>query len=392
MHIWIYIPSIMAFFWAVMLFCKEKKMPAHNTMSLMMLVFSLAYLFFFNYTDNSSTLLTALTYISLALLVCPIHYCFFARVTDINGVNVKGRNAIVAINLSLIVLTIVLGLMLGVDNCIAMYYHVSGRAEASAALRATTLWKLMYGVSVIGFDVVLTCEAIGMLAWSLFKVYKYDKMVDDYYSNTESKGKKTFYLVVIANFLTVGLILVTVATEYEYIFKSEVLIPIVSALTVLLLIIGWYSYRMDFSAAQIKELLDSQKFFDHAPENDTAAINLSPDVYKECLIKLQNAVDDEKMFLDPDLSLVSLSDKIATNRSYLSRIINFYYGCSFSDYINKRRIEYAKELIKSRGQDAVLKQIAFESGYNSQNSFIRNFTKFEGMDPSAWTSKMISEQ
>lgn len=103
--------------------------------------------------------------------------------------------------------------------------------------------------------------------------------------------------------------------------------------------------------------------------------------------KLLQKVIDEKMFLDPTLSLISLAENLHTNRTYLSNSIHACYNQNFSDFINHLRINYAIDLIKEEGPGANIKDIATRSGYNHLQSFYRNFTQIMEMTPKTWISK-----
>ena len=52
-----------------------------------------------------------------------------------------------------------------------------------------------------------------------------------------------------------------------------------------------------------------------------------------------------QVFLDPKLSLKKLSDMIETNQTYLSNVVNRYFGCHLKELVNTYRVEYAKEQI-----------------------------------------------
>ena len=54
-----------------------------------------------------------------------------------------------------------------------------------------------------------------------------------------------------------------------------------------------------------------------------------------------------QVFLDPKLSLKKLSDMIETNQTYLSNVVNRYFGCHLKELVNTYRVEYAKELLRS---------------------------------------------
>ncbi|WP_347925112.1 AraC family transcriptional regulator [Pontimicrobium sp. SW4] len=91
----------------------------------------------------------------------------------------------------------------------------------------------------------------------------------------------------------------------------------------------------------------------------------------------------QKVFLDPDLNLQSLSKSINTNSNYLSKAIHLSYKINFSDFINQFRIEYAKQLIQNKKYEMyTLEAIAKESGFKSISTFNRSFQKVEKMTPS----------
>ena len=52
-----------------------------------------------------------------------------------------------------------------------------------------------------------------------------------------------------------------------------------------------------------------------------------------------------QVFLDPKLSLKKLSDMIETSQTYLSNVVNRYFGCHLKELVNTYRVEYAKELL-----------------------------------------------
>jgi two-component system response regulator YesN len=81
-----------------------------------------------------------------------------------------------------------------------------------------------------------------------------------------------------------------------------------------------------------------------------------------------------------DVSLDTLADKLGITRSYLSTYFKEKTGIYFVDYVNRMRINLAKELLMNpniKVQDA-----AAQVGYQNINSFNRMFKKFTGVTPS----------
>ena len=54
-----------------------------------------------------------------------------------------------------------------------------------------------------------------------------------------------------------------------------------------------------------------------------------------------------QVFLDSSLSLKTLSAMLETNQTYLSNVVNRYFGCNLKELVNTYRVEYAKELLRS---------------------------------------------
>ena len=81
-----------------------------------------------------------------------------------------------------------------------------------------------------------------------------------------------------------------------------------------------------------------------------------------------------------------MAKRLCVCRTYVSRYINTEYGCSFSDYINRMRVDYAKTLMQETPNPKFI-AIAEQSGFASEQSFYRNFRKFVGMTPEEWSAK-----
>ncbi|TEB41336.1 AraC family transcriptional regulator, partial [Flavobacterium circumlabens] len=76
--------------------------------------------------------------------------------------------------------------------------------------------------------------------------------------------------------------------------------------------------------------------------------------------------------------------------SYLSKIINFYKGKNFSQYINDMRIIYAITKIKSdkKFRMYTIKAISEEVGFSNSESFAKAFYNNTGLQPSYFIKKI----
>jgi AraC-like DNA-binding protein len=106
---------------------------------------------------------------------------------------------------------------------------------------------------------------------------------------------------------------------------------------------------------------------------------------QELIDKLIRFVEDKKVYVDPDLSLSSLSKQIGLNRNQLSQLINDGIGENFYDFINKYRVEEVKRLmVDPQKQHYNLLGIAVEAGFKSKSTFNLIFKRFTGLTPTEY--------
>ena len=99
--------------------------------------------------------------------------------------------------------------------------------------------------------------------------------------------------------------------------------------------------------------------------------------------KIENIMQEGKLFLEPELSLSELAAKLKTNSSVLSAAINSNFGKNFNDFVNEYRVEEFKKQIKlPENRNYTLLAVAFDCGFNSKATFNRAFKKFTGQAPS----------
>lgn len=120
--------------------------------------------------------------------------------------------------------------------------------------------------------------------------------------------------------------------------------------------------------------------------------NLIPEAeLARILEKLNKFMTEKRAFLDPDLSLESLSELVNIPRHVISQAINVKLKMNFNDYVNLQRIENAKsELINPKKQHFTIAAIAFESGFNSISTFNETFKKHTSMTPSQFKKQSKS--
>lgn len=106
--------------------------------------------------------------------------------------------------------------------------------------------------------------------------------------------------------------------------------------------------------------------------------------YKE---KLDYLINEEKIYLDNELTLELLAKKMKMPMHHLTQLFNVYLGENFNQYINRFRINYACELLSNNKDLLSIEQIAFNSGFNSKVSFNRHFKNLLGYTPTEYAVK-----
>lgn len=94
----------------------------------------------------------------------------------------------------------------------------------------------------------------------------------------------------------------------------------------------------------------------------------------------------DQNYSDKNMTLLGVADYFKMSNSYLSRFFKDHTGYNFMDYLTRVRIHKAKELM--RNNEASIAETADRVGYNSANSFIRTFKKYESITPGQFKEGM----
>ncbi|MBP9872856.1 MAG: AraC family transcriptional regulator [Haliscomenobacter sp.] len=99
-------------------------------------------------------------------------------------------------------------------------------------------------------------------------------------------------------------------------------------------------------------------------------------------------MEKEKPYLENDLNLLKLADRLEVNLHTLSFVINEGFRENFAQYINRHRVEEAKKLLEDPGNDHFsMVGIAFTAGFNSKTAFNTAFKKMTGVSPTDFKAR-----
>lgn len=215
---------------------------------------------------------------------------------------------------------------------------------------------------------VFAIEVIATVVIGSMMIRRYDRMVDEFYADTDDKSMRNIqsilYLVLTIAILSfiVNIIGRARFTDHEIILTTTSLM-----FSALLFAIGYEGLHRHFS------IIDMRTNKEQVSNDDSAA--LKDAVNRSMTERIIALVENDKIYLQPDLKLDDLAQMMHTNRTYIYQAVNQQMGISFNEFINRYRIAHAKRLMAS-DPTLSMNDVALLSGFASLSSFYRNMKKY----------------
>ncbi len=101
--------------------------------------------------------------------------------------------------------------------------------------------------------------------------------------------------------------------------------------------------------------------------------------------RIRRALEDERLYLNPTLTLAELSAHMGLAPRLISFSASNGFGQSFNDLANSYRVaEVKRRLAIPAARRLTLPGIAFESGFNSKTTLNHLFKQLTGVAPRQW--------
>ncbi len=166
--------------------------------------------------------------------------------------------------------------------------------------------------------------------------------------------------------------------------------------------IEYYSRRDFYMARELEiEIGEKQELQDELEEVNHISdelyrkygrARLEEDVFKMYEKLLEKAVNEQKIYRNPDINLRDLAQELSMTTNELSQVINRRSGYTFNSFINFYRVEEVKkELAETGNRDESILQFAYNAGFKSKSTFNASFKKFTGMTPKAYREEFSDE-
>ena len=326
----------------------------------------------------------------------PLYYVFINCLTDI-----KRRPAL---NVAMFLPAIIYGVLL-ISAQILMNsderhaYICNEIYGQNIQLEASVAYSWMVLVAKEIFSVFMPAQGILVVIYGEFRLSTYTRMLQDYstYSSgttIKMRGIHVLTILIVATGLVMSSIPISEGTDH--------ILLVVFAVTgqvIMVSLIVSYVIKLEFSAEEMHEYTEEpaapvQPVVVARPgvtgiSGTPVAAQVKKDPMPSTLMeKIDYVMREEKLFLQPELSLISLCERVGTNRTYASKAIKDAKGCNFSDYVNRFRLDYAVELMKNTPKDdIVIQNIALQCGCGSIQTFYRYFKVFYNETPTQWLER-----
>lgn len=100
--------------------------------------------------------------------------------------------------------------------------------------------------------------------------------------------------------------------------------------------------------------------------------------------ELERLFSEERLWLNPRLTINDVAQALGTNRTYLSDYLNHRLGTTFYEYVNAYRIRAAAEQLLSPSCTLTIEAVAESCGFNSVSTFRRVFIRRYGCTPNRY--------
>ena len=99
--------------------------------------------------------------------------------------------------------------------------------------------------------------------------------------------------------------------------------------------------------------------------------------------RLCNVLEREKLYLNPDIRVGDLAERLYTNKSYLAQTIKLKMGKNFCQLVHYYRVREAMRLY-AQNPDLTITQLCRRVGFNSMTTFNTAFGRNTGFTPAEW--------
>jgi len=355
------------FMGTLLLLSKGPNRRANRFLGTLFICYSLSILHFFLDRSGLYVQVPHLMRIGLPVLFLfgPLFY-FYVKVLTDRTIRLRARDLIHAVPFLLLV-------------AVMMPFYLSGR-EA----KLVEIGRMKVFATEPAFLIVSTIQVLHLFAYMVpvrLILREYNLKIRNTKSSLERINLRwlrtgtTLYLIVFGFIL---LLITLQALGIRTVELYQTSIPLI--VTAIIYGLGYMGLRQPEIFSPVEEMAAGKKY-----EKST----LTPELAREYSTRVKTYVEAEKPYLDSELTLPLLADRVGLPAYQLSQVINESLGANFFDFINGYRVEEAKRLFMDSSTDAyTILAVAEEAGFNSKSAFNAAFKRFAGRTPSEFRQSL----
>lgn len=256
---------------------------------------------------------------------------------------------------------------------------------------ATTDNPPAHGFVISLYSIISTTENLLAISLSFYYIVLSVKLIRNHevwiyqhFSTTSRKSLQWLRNLIISLSLVWIIWLFAVVTNiftHDFILTYLSSYPFQIATSVIIFWIGYVGFIHG-------EIFSMEISFERKISSLKPAIKKEPETNSEVKKALLIAMESDKSFLTPDLSLAMLAHQLNITQKTISQALNNDLNKNFHDFVNEYRVEEVKKrLVDPAFDHFTILAIAMDSGFNSKSSFNRIFMKTTGMSPKQFREK-----
>ena len=361
-----YLPMFVTAFWSInLLITKGKQGKAKIMFGLFLAVACLLYTshaIYFQGTKIAYLFIDPI-YTFATLAVYPLYFWYIKQLTTDKEYNLKNLRLLLPAFILSITTALLYTIMDHDERALYIQNFLFGNSPIEAPTPIIKAQIFTYFTARISFIVTI----IYVFVKGRPTVINHNKELANFFSDINQKDIKWVNQMLIAFiFTSVISIFLNIVGRSRFLDSDWIAIPSLT-FSVLLFILGHLAYHQKFDISNLNM-------------TKQLPLKLEPANKKDLLLSLNVEFSKNKIYRQQELKITDLASILNTNRTYISKLINQEFGCSFNEFVNRFRIEEAKSLIKEECNEP-LEQIAIKVGYGSLSTFFRSFKLQEGVTP-----------
>jgi AraC-like DNA-binding protein len=247
-------------------------------------------------------------------------------------------------------------------------------------------WQPYFTLLIKSLEVIAIVYCVVVFAISIRNITRFEKLLQNQFAEIERRS-----LLWIKNILLkVALLLALWIVPYVFAAINETnanqyMYPLWIGMTVVVYWLAWSMFsRRDLFEYTPPQILEPAE----TPSTSEAQIikeKTNLEKWEQHYAELTRLMEEENLYLDFDISMSSLAEKMQLSNGYLSQIINQKTGLNFYDYINQYRVAEVKRRLKHPAFTHLsIYGLAMDCGFKSKSTFNSVFKKMTGLTPTEY--------